>query len=833
MKTAATSLPVADWLHTASGPWQGPTLLLAALLVLMALLALALLWHVRKQRGMLRRAGHYLAVERDLRGVATHVPVAIFMLRMAPDGILRLDPLAGDLAAVAGLEPAALPSGGNPLQAPSFRERVHPEDLLPLSQLLELSPQADPPTPSRMLDFRVRAPEGMRWLHLELAAQTLADGGVQWIGCLFDASRSRAHDEALRAARDAAERAAKARADFLATMSHEIRTPMNGVIGMLELLQQTPLDAAQGELLHAVEDSASVLLQILNDVLDFSKLEAGSLRLDRAPFDPRTLVDNVVGVMAASMRRKGLQVDVLVDAATAGLLLGDGVRIRQILLNLLGNAAKFTERGRIAVAWRVLGDDGGTQLLRITVSDTGIGIPEEKQAALFTPFSQAEDWTAHRYGGTGLGLAISRHLVQLMDGEIGLASRPGEGTTVTLQLRLPVARREPEGLSGAAPRHALVRLRETGTAAALAEHLAALGLTVERIDPTLPLRTGMAADLLFLDEDDRDSGHAIPARVVAITMRDEPAAAVATDDECILLAANPLRWQALLRACTQALAPRHASGAPSTEETPGPPRSVVASKRARRRTQRILVAEDHPVGQQLMQRQLELLGWPFDMVSNGHAALAALQRGGYALLLTDCNMPRMSGYELATAWRQREHAGSASARLPIVATTANALAGELVRCREAGMDDCLSKPLQLEPLERKLEQWLDGGDSDTTDAAGAGAQASSLPSGSDDTGADIAPDTWRRQLLPMLIATSRDDLDELSVAIARNDSESAWQRLHRLLGALPLVLDDPLIEEGRQRLESLRAGENATLPGLASYVDAMRQLLNRVEQTNV
>ena len=832
MSMAIAAISAYDWLHTASGPWQGTTMLLAALLVLMALLALALLRHVHRQRGMLHRARHYFDVEQDLRRVAAQVPVAIFMLRATRDGVPRLDPLAGNLATVAGMEPNALPAGGNPLQAPLFREHVHPEDLSPLSQLLELPRQAEPQPRSRTLDFRVHAPEGMRWLHLELVPQVLTDG-VHWIGCLFDASHGRAHNETLRVARDAAERAAKARADFLATMSHEIRTPMNGVIGMLELLRQTPLDATQGELLHAVEDSAGVLLQILNDVLDFSKLEAGSLRLEREPFDPRILVDNVVSVMAASMRRKGLQVDVLVDAATAGLLLGDGVRIRQILLNLLGNATKFTGQGRIAVAWRVLGDDGGTQRLRITVSDTGIGIPVEKQAGLFTPFNQAEDWTARRYGGTGLGLAICRHLVQLMDGEIKLTSRPGEGTTVTLQLRLPVARREPERLPGAAPRHAIVRLRETETAAALAEHLAALGLTVERIDPPLPLRAGMAADLLFLDEDDQDSGRALPARVVAITARDEPAPAIAADGERILLAAHPLRWQALLRACAQALAPRHATGSTTTVEAPAPGRPSPNAKHARRRTQRILVAEDHPVSQQLVQRQLRLLGWPCDMVDNGRDALAALQRGGYALLLTDCNMPQLSGYELAAAWRQLERESAASARLPIVATTAHALAGELARCREAGMDDCLSKPLQLEPLERKLEQWLGSGDDDAAGAVGNDAHAPSALSSPDYADIDETPDAWRRQLLPMLIATGRADLDGLAAAIAQDDADAAWQRLHRLLGALPLVLDDPLIEEGRKRMASLDAGETTAMAGLAPYIDAMHQLLDRLEQTDV
>ncbi len=822
MSQLAATAAAPDWLHSASGAWQAPTLLLAGLLVLVALLALGLLWYIRGQRQLLRRARHYLAVEQDLRGIAAQVPVAVFMLRVAPDGTPRFAPLVGDPFVVAGLGTTA-PPRENPLTTPTFRERVHPDDRAALAQLLEFPRGAAADPWPRTADFRVHAPEGLRWLHVSLAAQPRADGGQQWVGYLLDTSRTRAHSEALRVARDAAERAAKARADFLATMSHEIRTPMNGVIGMLELLGQTPLDAVQGELLHAVEDSAGVLLQILNDVLDFSKLEAGSLRLDREPFNPRTLVDNVVGVMAGAMRRKRLRIDVSVDAAVAGLLLGDGVRMRQILLNLLGNATKFTERGSIAVSWRVLGEDEDGQRLRIAVSDTGIGVAEEKQAALFAPFSQAEDWTARRYGGTGLGLAICRHLAQLMDDEITLASKPGEGTTVALQLRRPVASRDAVRLPGAASPHALLRLREPELVAALAQHLAALGMTVERIDPAVPLRTGVAADLLFLDEDDLDSGRAIPARVVALTQRDVPAPIVAADGERILLGANPLRWQALLRACTLALDPRHTA---STAPMPAPAAiEAIApdARHARRRTQRILVAEDHPVSRQLVQRQLGLLGWPCELVDNGREALAALQHGDHALLLTDCNMPEMSGYELASAWRRHERESAAASRLPIVATTANARAGELARCREAGMDDCLSKPLQLKPLEDMLERWLGADDRADDDAPPATVADDAIPEPGDGDA-----DAWRRQLLPLLLGTARTDLDELSAATGRGDTEVAWQRLHRILGALLLVTDNPLIAEGRQHMESLRVGEGNVLIGMPAYIGRLRQLLDHL-----
>ncbi len=796
--------PLADWLHTGSGPMQAPTLLLAALLACMALLALGLLRHVHGLRQALRRARRYQAAEQGLREVARHIPVAIFAVRHEPGQTPALDFAVGDLHALIGLEPQQLLDGGKAAAS----GRIHPDDRAPLAQLLEpLRAATGEPAP-QALDFRAYAAQGLRWMHLALAPQR-TDGGVHWIGYLLDTTQARTHDEALRAARDAAERAAKARARFLATASHEIRTPLNGVLGTLELLGLGRLDAEQRELLHTANDSAGVLLQILDDVLDFSKLEAGSLRLDCAPFDPRVLLDNVVGAAAAPMRRKGLRIDVAVDAAVAGLLVGDGVRLRQILLNLLGNAGKFTERGRVGVAWRVLGDDGEVQRLRIEVADTGIGVAADQQAQLFTPFQQAEASTARHYGGTGLGLAICRHLVELMGGSIALASQPGAGTTVTLELPLPVARRTVEPrLADERPHHAIVRLRDADTAAALAAHLAALGLSVEQAPPTTPLREGMAADLLFVDEDDHRSGHALPARVVALGEHARPASA---DDERLHLEANPLRWQALLRICTlalQAAQPQRAADMPAVAEP-------AATTHAQRRTQRILLVDDHPVGRELLQRQLAQLGWPCETVDDGRAALAALQRGGYALLLTDLNLPQFDGYELAAAWRQHERTHQLPGRLPIIAVTADAPRGDLERYREAGIDDCLGKPLQLRQLESTLERWLPIAHSDAGEpAATAG----------NETSAEL-----QRQMRPLLIATMRHDLGELAAAIAAGDAATTGQRLHRILGVLPLFADAHLVADGRRHLENLRVRENETLRELPAYLEVLRQRLAQLE----
>jgi signal transduction histidine kinase/CheY-like chemotaxis protein len=810
----------------ASLPVTASIEILAALLALCALLALILLRVIWRQRQQLEQAGQRLqqqareiderrAAERqarstgqDLRDITARMPVAVFALRRDRDRRHRLSFLAGDLHALFGIDPGDAPASGDVLRDWPFQDRVHPEDQRSVREHLRRALRHAQPL---SLDFRAYGADGLRWLHLAMASHRRDDGGTGWAGYVIDTTPINASNQSLRAARDAAERASRAKADFLATMSHEIRTPMNGVIGMLELLGHTPLDADQRELLHAVEDSASVLLQILNDVLDFSKLEAGNLRLDPAPFDPRVLVDNVAGLAAGTLHRKGLDIRVAMDAALAGQLLGDDVRLRQILLNLLNNAGKFTERGQVAVALRVVGDDGRHQRLRLSVADTGIGIPADRQPGLFAPFAQAESWTARRHGGTGLGLAICRHLVQLMDGSIELASTAGEGTTVTVELRLPIVRRDVERPAGLAGQHAVVRLDPPALAAALGAHLATLGLSVETIPPAQPLRRGIAANFLFIGVDDRDSAAQIAARVVAVDASSGAPARPGDEDERILLGANPLKWQAVARACALALEP---AGSPRATGSPvaASAAPVSAATAPAPSAGRILVAEDHPVNRALAQRQLALLGWSCDVVDDGRAAYEALCRGDYALLMTDCQMPVMDGYELAAAWRRREAGTQRATRLPIIAMTAHALGNDVVRCREAGMDDYLSKPVQLHALEEKLRAWLPP------------------PASADEASPPGGPLALHGDMLRLLLDTSRGDLDAIGQAMSRGDAPAAAQRLHRLLGALQIFADGPVVERSRHLLDDLhgpRPGE--AMRQLPAHVAELRGLLDRLE----
>jgi len=815
-------------------PVTGATLMLAGLLIVGAVAAMALAWRLHVQAERLRQAEQLLASERvahsadqSLREVVQHIPVVVFTLLRDADGTRHVTFSAGDVQALFGLDTRDLLQDGDVLQERPLRERIHPDDIDAFLALI--SPISGDNLAPRSLDFRAFGAEGLRWIHAMLAPRALAEGRLSLAGYFIDTTELNARNEALRIARDVAERASKAKADFLATMSHEIRTPMNGVIGMLELLGRTPINHEQRELLRAVEDSAGVLLQVLNDILDFSKLEAGDLRLDDSAFDPRVLADNVVSVMAARAQAKGLAIRLAVDATVAGTLRGDSVRLRQILLNLLSNATKFTERGSVSVRLVVLSDDGARQQLRISVSDTGIGIPKDKQAHLFNPFTQAETSTSRRYGGTGLGLAICRHLATLMDGSVELDSAPGAGTTVSFDVRLPVERRETAAPASLRGRHAVVRLAAPEIAAAVGEHLKSLGMTVERAPPEQPLRAGMAASLLFVDPADRDSETQISSHLVAVTDQAIPSGGTAQRDERWLLSANPLRWQALLRACLGALELRDEAHPelPAVEEAPMPAAVPMAALSAHRGY--ILVAEDHPVSQQLIQRQLAVLGLDCEMVDNGADAFDALSGHDYALLLTDCNMPGLSGYELATAWRRHEAQSGAARRLPIIAMTANAMAGEAVRVREAGMDDVLAKPLQLLPLSQALERWLPGVATTIADQSGLHpGRTAPLPGIAE---AEDGPALYA-DMLRAFTSASHDDLRELRRSVELGDPAAAALGLHRLLGALQLFDDGPLLGRGRQLLEALHGPAAPDtlpqLPGYAAEVEGLLAKLNRL-----
>jgi len=745
--------------------------------------------------------------------LARHMSIVTFSFRRDTDGRQRLDFISGDLAALFRLKESDLLDVDDRLRDQPFHGSVHPEDAAVFENLLSFDA---PARVVRSADFRTFGAHGMRWVHAQVALRRgPGENQTQLMGHFVDTTQANAHNEALRVARNVAERASRAKTDFLATMSHEIRTPMNGVMGMLELLGHTALGREQAELLRGINGSAGALLQILNDVLDFSKLEAGDMRLDIESFDPRMLLDHVAAMAGARIDAKGLRFQVAIDASLAGTLMGDSARLRQVLLNLLGNAEKFTEQGRILLKVVVVGDDGEHQDLRISVSDSGIGIPEGLQAGLFQPFNQAESSTSRRYGGSGLGLAICRQLVQLMEGGVELDSSQGVGTTVSVNLRLPVAQRERTSPASLRGRHAIVRLASADTAAMLTDYLAAMDITVECIPPPHALREGLSASFLFIGEEDRESGPQVNAHAIAVVDRPGAKTRGTLPHDRVTLDANPLGWQALTHACLSALDEEPVDAAPPPLAATRPAESHDAMDE-----ERILVAEDHPMNQQVVQRQLEMLGWHCDVVDDGHQALEALQRNRYAMLLTDCNMAGMDGYRLATAWRAHEAASHSASRLPILAMTAHVLPNEMARCREAGMDDCLSKPLLLGPLQAKIRQWIPVSPPPAAD-----------PADDDVTGFDLMDgSTWPRDsVLAVLNETCHADLLEIDRAVAEGDIGTASHRLHRVLGALQLVTSDRLLQDGRGLLETHQQRPEADDPvAWRNHLGDVRSLLGQL-----
>ena len=631
--------------------------------------------------------------------------------------------------------------------------------------------------------------------HLEIEGRHLQIGFVSTryqaenvrLYAFNDITRHIEDAQALEDARHAADAANEAKTLFLATMSHEIRTPLYGVLGTLELLGLTDLDPPQKTYLHTIQRSSATLFQLISDVLDVSKIESGQMAIEAVDFCPLDMLEDTLHTYAASAGRKGLQLYSCIDPQLPDCLMGDPMRIRQILNNLVSNAIKFTDIGRVVIRARVMALDAEHVDLEWQVTDSGVGIPEAQQAKLFDLFYQAPDTASE--GGAGLGLPICRWLAQMMDGEIRVVSEPGLGSSFTLKMRLPLC-------CGALTNLPLIEPSPTPVyvQAPVRELAQSMSDWLNRL--------GIAAALAATTQE-KDSRHA----VLVDLLPSEPAKPWAGQRVLCQPGAHspPLHtaqgWVVDLHD-VRSIASTVSLAQHGKHEQPAAARPQSAGQLGLR----ILVAEDNPVNQAIIKEQLEALGCSVSLAANGEQALQLWQPQAFDLVLTDVNMPLMNGYELARTLREHDP------HLPIIGVTANAMREEGVRCLAVGMNAWIVKPLSLQTLRGQLIKLC---------KIKPALEPATAPC---DDSVQLS-DTMR----PLFISSVQQDLQRIGAALAQRDAHGLGQLLHSVAGAMGAVQALSLAQACIELESALNRGSLDT--ALELKVKAVMQRLSAVLET--
>ena len=674
---------------------------------------------------------------------------------------------------------------------------------------------------------------GTNW---DITDQKLAAEQLQQTNQSLEMANARAN--ALAAQADAANRA---KSEFVANMSHEIRTPMNGVMGMTELLRKTKLDGRQTEFAEAIAQSAQALLQVIDDVLDLSKVEAGKITIIAEEFSVRSVLDGVLEVAGHREPEKRLSLAGILYHDVSDRVKGDPQRLRQVLLNLVGNAMKFTREGEVTVRVRAMSVSGERRVLRFEVKDTGIGMTAEQVKGLFQRFVQAEETTSRRFGGTGLGLAISRRLVELMGGSIGVESEPGKGSTFWCEL--PFGIPDQPAIESSHPAlalaHVVLGIQHAGLAESLREQFRRWGVGCVAVNTARELvgevesavsrkQTAVVVcedEFLVVGEASLRQELSRLGQDVCCLLLASPANALAQEAEALKpfqrVLLKPVKQSHLFDALIAAVAGKDGLVVTSRVEP-----AVGALDNGRVARLRILLAEDHPINRKLSLLVLAGLGATADTAENGLQVMAAVARQNYDVILMDCNMPEMDGYEATQQIRQLEAARGISRekRTRIVALTANALAEDRERCLAGGMDAFLSKPFTAVALHGVLLQCVGAAEA-TPVAAATGSRLDQLAAELDRESVALMLADYIQDLPVRLVALERylvegkrEEAERAAHSLKGVSAQFGLEELRTQFGAIEVAAETGELERARKQMTQLGATAQAAVVTLQEWL---------------